>query len=225
MPMQELNPIEQLFYSTPHYVCQKWAHYFQIYERHFSRFRGKSLTFLEIGVSQGGSIDLWRRYFGSQVSIIGVDIDPGCMRFNSAGVKIIIGDQGDPAFLSSLAQQVGQVDVILDDGGHRMDQQILTFDHLYPVLKEDGVYMCEDVHTSYDAAHGGGRGRTDTFLTYMKERVDDLYDWYGSHPGPSSLARNTLCLSFYDSIVVLEKQRMSPPTYVEVGFSRADSLA
>lgn len=211
------SPIEQIFYGQSHNICQKWQHYFSIYETHFSRYRGQRFRFLEIGVSQGGSLDMWKQYFGPRASIVGVDIDPNCRRFQDGQVEIIIGDQGDPAFLASLADRVGEIDVILDDGGHRMDQQILTFQHLYPILKDGGIYMCEDVHTSYDPSHGGGLGKPDTFIEYMKSRIDDLHGWYGGNPEAGSVARTTRSISFYDSIVVLEKKPFSGPRYVEVG--------
>lgn len=92
-----LSPLEHIFYAQSHNVCQKWQHYFLIYETHFARFRNKRLRFLEIGVSQGGSLDIWKTYFGSRASIVGVDIDPACRRFAGPQVEIIIGDQGDPA--------------------------------------------------------------------------------------------------------------------------------
>ena len=217
---EQLSPIEHIFYGQSHNICQKWQHYFSIYETHFAKYRGRRLRFLEIGVSQGGSLDMWKSYFGPRASIIGVDIDPACRRFHDDQVEIIIGDQGDPAFLKQLAQQVGEVDAILDDGGHRMDQQILTFEHLYPLLKDGGVYMCEDVHTSYDPTHGGGLGKPDTFIEYMKTRIDDLHDWYYRNPDATSVARTTRSISFYDSIVVLEKKPFAGPRYVEVGHSR-----
>lgn len=212
-----LSQLEQIFYGQSHNICQKWQHYFSIYETHFSRFRNQRLRFLEIGVSQGGSLDMWKTYFGPRASIIGIDIDPAAKRFAGPQVEIIIGDQGDPTFLASLAAQVGDLDAILDDGGHRMDQQILTFEHLYPVLKDGGVYLCEDVHTSYDPSHGGGLGEPDTFIEYMKKRVDDLHGWYNGSPPLQSVARTTRSICFYDSIVALEKKAFSGPVYVETG--------
>jgi hypothetical protein len=218
---KELGDLERIFFSSAHNVCQKWAHYFDIYERYFSPYRGKRMTFLEIGISQGGSLDIWKSYFGDRATIIGVDIDPACRRFDSAQVQVIIGDQGDPAFLASLADQVGEVDLILDDGGHMVDQQILTFQHLYPKVKEGGVYMCEAVHTSYLANHGGGLGKPGTFIEYMKQGIDDLHGWY-THgiPDVSSLSRSTRAITFYDSVVAIEKQNFAGPRYFEVGYTR-----
>jgi hypothetical protein len=221
----ELGDLERLFFSTPHNVSQKWAHYFDVYERYFSAYRGKRVKFLEIGISQGGSLDIWKNYFGDRASIFGVDIDPGCRRFDCAQVEVLIGDQGDPAFLKSLSERIGEVDIILDDGGHMMDQQILSFQYLYPNIKEGGIYMCEDVHTSYAAHYGGGQGKPNSFIEYMKRGIDDLHGWYtGGIPDASSLSRSTRAISFYDSIVVVEKHKFSGPRYFEVGYSRPATL-
>jgi len=210
-----------LFFQHPHHVCQKWLHYFDIYDRYFNKFVGRPIKFLEIGVSQGGSLDIWKSYFGDKAEIIGADIDPACLRFEDPTTKIFIGDQSSPEFLDSLAQEIRSVDIILDDGGHRMDQQIITFEKLFPILSDGGIYMCEDTHTSYDPAHGGGPLNKNTFIEYMKAKIDELHEWYqGQHPQPHSLARNATSLCFHDSIVVVEKQRFDGPRYVEVGFNR-----
>jgi len=192
-------------------------HYFRVYERYFAHLRGKRATFVEIGVSQGGSLDMWKAYFGPRVSIIGVDIDPACRRFEDDQVQIEIGDQGDPKFLAYLAEKVGEADAVLDDGGHRMDQQILTFEHLFPKVKEGGVFMCEDVHTSYDPTHGGGLGNSDTFIEYMKRKIDSMHEWYYGSPPQDSIARSADSICFHDSIVVVTKRAFSGPKYVEIG--------
>lgn len=182
--------------------------------------RERKIKFLEIGVSQGGSLDMWATYFGPNASIIGVDIDPACRRFESPQVEIVIGDQGDQDFLVELSRRIGKVDAILDDGGHRMDQQILTFQQLYGNVTEGGIYMCEDTHTSYDPTHGGGLGKPDTFIEYMKKNVDYLHSWYNGQANSMSVGQTTKSICFYDSIVVLEKQAFTGPCYVEVGRAR-----
>lgn len=216
----ELSSLEQIFFAQSHNVCQKWMHYFDIYEQYFSRFREKRVRFLEIGVSQGGSLDMWKRYLGHKASIIGVDINPASERFADSQVEIFIGDQGDEAFLDHLASAVKSVDVILDDGGHMMDQQIKTFEKLFPILSDNGVYMCEDVHTSYGQSHGGGLRKSGTYIEYMKNRIDDLHGWYTGQTHPQTIVNTAHSICFYDSIVVIEKRARSAPVYVETGYVR-----
>jgi hypothetical protein len=214
-----LTDIERIFFCEPHRVCQKWMNYFPAYERHLARFRNTRFRLVEFGVSQGGSLDLWERYFGPGAELIGVDIDPACRRFERANLRIHVCDQGDPEAMRRLAERIGEVDVVIDDGGHTMQQQTTTFELFYPRVRDRGVFICEDVHTSYQEQFGGGLRRSGTFIELMKRRVDDLNAWHaGGRPPVSRFTRTTHSISFYESMVVLEKWRYPGPTYVEAGF-------
>ncbi len=68
--------LHKYFLNNSSKRLHKWNHYFDIYERHFSRFRGKNLVMLEIGVFGGGSLDMWKAYLGEEAKVIGVDINP-----------------------------------------------------------------------------------------------------------------------------------------------------
>ena len=84
-------------------VVNKWKHTFEICDRYFSRFRNRDIALLEIGVAGGGSLEIWRRYFGPKARIIGIDINPACTRFEAPGTKIFIGSQGERSFLKAVA--------------------------------------------------------------------------------------------------------------------------
>ena len=105
----------------------KWVHYFPIYERHFSSWRNKSLTFLEIGVAGGGSLQMWQRFFGPLARIIGIDINPKCVEHSAPGIFVRIGDQSDPKFLKEIIEEFGVPDIILDDGSHKMHHYSCRF--------------------------------------------------------------------------------------------------
>jgi SAM-dependent methyltransferase len=124
----------------------KWDHYFEIYDRHLSRFRGKEVHILEIGIYSGGSLDMWRDYFGPGCHIYGVDIEPACRAYESNGVKVFIGDQADRSFWSRFRAEVPALDIVIDDGGHTPEQQITTIEELLQHLRPGGVFICEDVH-------------------------------------------------------------------------------
>lgn len=214
-----MTTFEELFYDAPHRICQKWEGYFPIYERHFSRFRSISdMRMLEIGVSQGGSLDLWRRYFGHQAIVVGIDIEESCRRFEAGRTFVRIGSQEDPAFLKSVVAEFGPFDIILDDGGHTMRQQIVSFETLYPGLSPRGVYLCEDCHTSYHPEYGGGVGKPETFIEFAKARVDDLNGYHIAENGRiTETTLSTTSIAFYESVVVFEKSPHLPPRYVERG--------
>lgn len=212
-----LSPMEHIFFSRPHRVCQKWRHFLPIYERYFSSYRGTRVKFLEFGVSQGGSLDLWAEYFGKDAQIYGVDINPECRRFESAQVQILIGDQDDRGFLKSVAEVVGEIDLVLDDGGHRMEQQINSFQELFPHIRDGGVYICEDVHTSYQEAFGGGLRKPESFIEYMKGIVDEMHFFGIPNAIPTTMTKSVNGIAFFNALVAIEKGRNLPPLYVEVG--------
>jgi len=203
------NDLRRYFDNNPGRLLHKWLHYFEIYDHHFQRYRGKPVNILEIGVFHGGSLQLWKDYFGPQAKIYGIDIDPRCKQFEEENVRIFIGDQGDRTFLHQVKQEIPHPDILIDDGGHLMHQQIATFEELYPFVAEDGVYLCEDLHTSYWPEWGGGLRRPGTFIEYSKRLIDSLNGFYNQDPArfsPGSVTRSAHSLHFYDSVLVIEKQ-------------------
>ena len=208
------NPLAAYFFANPGRMIQKWHHYFEIYHRHFESFRGQSPVVLEIGVFQGGSLQMWREYFGPGAQIVGIDVDPRCQQFEEAQISVMIGDQADRGFLAEVKRRLPRIDVVIDDGGPQMQQQIVSFEELYPHIQPRGVYLCEDIHTSFVKAYDGGYRRPGTFHEYSKGLVDRLHAWYSEQPetfGVDELTRSTYALHFYDSILVVEKRPVERP--------------
>jgi cephalosporin hydroxylase len=199
-------------------VIHKWEHYFPIYERHFAPWRGRTLTFLEIGVARGGSLQMWRRYFGPLATIVGIDIDPRCKAHGEDGVHVRIGDQSDPKFLAEVTSEFGVPDVVLDDGSHQAAHLLATFDALYPSLPKNGVYMVEDLHCSYWPKFGGSLDDPKTFINVAKTLIDKLNaDHTLGAVTPDAFTRETFSIGFYDSIVVFEKGRSARKTAPAIG--------
>lgn len=216
----EVNPLERWYHAHSGRYVKKWNHYFEIYHRHFARFRGKSPVVLEIGVCHGGSLDMLREYFGRGCRLFGVDIALMCKVFEDEHTKILIGDQANRGFLARLRDEVPRIDVLIDDGGHTMNQQITTFEELYPHIADDGVYLCEDLHTSYWKEFGGGYRAPGSFIEYSKALMDQLNAWHSQEPGSfqvNDFTRTTYSMHYYDSVLVIEKRRMSPPFEIEKG--------
>ncbi len=124
----------------------KWAHYLDIYDRYLKKFVGKKMSLVEIGVFSGGSLGMWQNYFGENSFIHGVDIEEACKVYESEKIAIHIGDQGDRNFWKKFKQENKRADIIIDDGGHHWEQQIITLEELLPWLNDGGVYICEDIH-------------------------------------------------------------------------------
>lgn len=136
------NLLEQL---GAKYLPSKRNHnYLPLYWMHLRDIRLQVRSVLEIGVQTDHSIRMWEEFFPN-ATIYGLDIDPRCLAFAGGRRRILIGDQGDVAFLRSVVAQTGPLDVIIDDGSHIVEHQLKTFDLLFPFLSSHGVYVIEDV--------------------------------------------------------------------------------
>jgi methyltransferase family protein len=199
-------------------VIQKWKHYFTIYERHFSSFVYKPVTFVEIGVAFGGSLPMWKRYFGPNATIVGIDILPECKAYEEDQVAVRIGAQQDTAFLKEILEEFGPPDIVLDDGSHTMSQQIATFEFLYPRLAKNGVYMVEDLHTAYWPEFEGGLRREGTFIELCKDLFDQLNAEHSRGAiQPSEFTKTTMGMHLYDSVAVFERGTHTAKLPIQIG--------
>lgn len=204
--------LENIFIKNEANLIHKWHHHFELYERHFNKYKGKDITFVEIGVFHGGSLQLWKKYFGPNARIYGVDINPECKVLEEGNVRILIGSQENREFLRRIQSEIGAIDILLDDGGHTMQQQIVTFEELYHAIKPEGIYACEDVHTSYWRKYGGGLRRKGTFIEYSKNWIDHLHFLYPLRGlKANSFSKSTHSIHYYPGMVVLEKRQMQEP--------------
>jgi 23S rRNA U2552 (ribose-2'-O)-methylase RlmE/FtsJ len=203
-------------------MIDKWLHYFDIYETHFNKFVDKKIKVLEIGIWQGGSLKMWKDYFGNNATIVGVDIEPICKMFEEDRIKIYIGDQANPDFLKSIIKNEENFDIIIDDGGHFMDQQIISFKELYSSLNDGGVYLCDDLHTNYWKRYNAGYKRSNTFIEYVKNLIDELNAYYSetNELVVTDFTKNTTGIHIYDSVVVFDKQKRDKPTSKTIGIKQ-----
>jgi len=184
----------------------KWTHYFPVYEKHFGRLREKPIKVLEIGILNGGSLEMWRHYFGPDAEIVGIDINPACKEHEFPGVHVRIGDQSDEQFLQSLLDEFGEFDLVIDDGSHQVAHVKKTFEYLYPRIASNGIYFIEDTHAAYWSSHGGSLTHPDSINNVAKGMIDKINaDHTRGQIMPDYYTRNTKCMSVYDSIVVFEK--------------------
>lgn len=207
-------PTRQIFEKHEGKLLHKWDHYFEIYDRYFSKYINNEVVILEIGVSQGGSIELWQKFFGNKLKYYGIDINPRCIELESENVKIFIGSQEDKKFLTEVKSKIPDLDILIDDGGHTMKQQVKSFEILFSKIKNNGIYLCEDNHSSYWFEYGGGMKRKGTYIEYIKNLVDVMHLWYA---GKNTFIKNhelkqdIYSIHFYDSIVVIEKKKITEP--------------
>ena len=207
--MSDSPALADIFQQHTGRLIHKWSHYFPIYERHLGPYRNTPIRALEIGVFHGGSLQMWKRYFGEYAALVGVDIDPRCVDFAEVGIDIEIGDQSDPQFWQTLIESYGDFEVIIDDGSHVAAHQRASFLNLWPHLRDGGTYIVEDCHTAYWPEYGGGVGTGNSFIDFAKGKIDDLNARWSRDPQQLAQTRFThevAAVHFYDSMVVFEKK-------------------
>lgn len=183
----------------------KWQHYFEIYHRYFAKFIGQKPLVVEVGVYSGGSLGMWKKYFGEGCQIGGIDIQPACMAYAKDGCRVYIGDQGNREFWAEFRQHCPHVDIIIDDGSHKPEDQIVTLEEMLPHLAPGGVYLCEDIHNERNA-----------FAAYLHGLADQLNGWadiYSPHVlafGATPFQKMVHSIHFYPYIAVIEKH-VNPP--------------
>jgi hypothetical protein len=180
----------------------KYDTYFPVYEELLSKYRGKDLVLVEVGVFNGGSLFMWREYFGPQARIIGIDLNPSAKIWEQHGFEIHIGDQASEEFWGAFFEKVGPVDVFIDDGGHTNLQQITTVHCGVGNIRDGGVLIVEDVHTSYFREFGNPWGRS--FVGFASKIVDAVNSRAGAlKTSRERYASRVHRVSFFESVVAL----------------------
>ncbi|TDN89155.1 hypothetical protein DET49_10771 [Salegentibacter sp. 24] len=204
--------------------CDKWGTHFYTphYHKHFKSFRKEKINLLEIGVGGykkshrgGASLRMWKDYF-RKGQIYALDIyDKSSLQEDR--IKIFKGDQTDTTFLKQLTENIGNIDIIIDDGSHMNSDIIKTFQFLFPILKTEGIYVVEDLQCSYWPWYGGNsRDLTDsnTAINYFKKLVHGLNYSEFIQPGykPTYFDKNIISIHFYHNIVFIHKGENDEPS-------------
>ena len=178
----------------------KGRHYFDLYVRHLAPFVGREVVVVEIGVYSGGSLGMWKTYFGERATIHGIDIQEACRVYEGDGVHIHVGDQADRAFWRRFKEDVPFVDVLIDDGGHHPHEMRVTFEELFPIVRPGGVYICEDIINGNE------------FLAYLGGLSEHLMTYESTslaEPGVASSAggfqQSVQAVHLYPFVAVVER--------------------
>lgn len=190
----------------------KNIHYYNIYPRHFKRYVGTDVHVLELGVYKGGSLQLWRDYFGPKAKIVGVDINEASREVEDDQITVITGDVSDLEVLADLRARFPRVDILIDDCSHDMTQQIQSFKELYPHVASDGIYVCEDTYTSYWPEYGAGKVEEGSFIDFTKHLIDELNVTTNRFTGEADTPTGTYGLTmdsvhYYPGIFIVEKRK------------------
>ncbi len=189
--------------------------YTEVYDIYFDSLKDEKLNFLEIGIFEGESLKLWESYFKNS-TIIGLDINPKCSKYEGGRKKIYIGSQTDEVLLWKIQKENNPLSIIIEDGSHRWEHQIKTFNASFPLLKPGGLYFIEDLHTSYVNNSEWSVGDTTTGVEFTKTLVDDVNLRGKSFMGFQELVGKSLTyneryieyIHFYKSLCVVKKREL-----------------
>jgi hypothetical protein len=193
-------------YKNSPYLSIKHNNYFEIYSELFTKYKNKKIIFVEIGVLNGGSLFMWRQFFNSEARIIGVDSNPLAKRWENEGFEIHIGLQNDPIFWDNFFNIVGNVDIILDDGGHTYEQQIVTVSCCLPHINNGGLIVVEDTHTSYFRSFG--YPTQFSFIEWTKANIEIVNSRFPNSPLSNNKFKHIIySITFFESIVSFQIDR------------------
>lgn len=215
-------------------VSDKWSLYLTEYDRVFRQYRDIPVRMLEIGVQNGGSLEIWSQYFDNGEVFVGVDIDDGCSRleFQDPRISVIVADaNSDTAHLEIIGISP-EFDIVIDDGSHTSSDIVKSFVKYFPLIAEGGLYVAEDLHCSYWQEYEGGLFGPYASITFFKLLADIInYEHWGVEKNrkdllagfsskydvdiPEELLNNVYSVEFLNSICFIRKSSAQQVTLGE----------
>jgi hypothetical protein len=165
------------FNAQSNKVSDKWDLYLSIYERAFAPYQEQEISLLEIGIQNGGSLEVYARYFRNHKLIVGCDIDPRCARLSypaHKNINVVVGDANTVETKERIEGLGSNFDIIIDDGSHTSDDIVISFLNYFSKLRPGGLYVIEDLHASYWQSHGGGLFHPSSSMQFLKDLSDLL---------------------------------------------------
>ena len=189
------HTLEQLYLQHDGKVSDKWSIYLAEYEHLFAPYRTLELSVLEIGVQNGGSLEIWAKYFSSAKSIVGCDINEDCrlLVFDDPKISLIVGDANTDDIEQKILSKASGFDLVIDDGSHKSGDIVRSFARYFEHLSDDGLYIAEDLHCSYWQDFSGGLFDPFSSIAFFKRLTDIINQ---EHWGAGK-ARVDLLDSFY----------------------------
>lgn len=194
--------LREIYDSVP-YLSIKYDSYFLAYETLLRKYVDREVTIVEVGIFNGGSLFMWRKFFGTKARIIGIDLNPDAREWEKHGFEIYIGDQSSNTFWTELFEKIGKVDVVIDDGGHTNRQQIVTSHYAIQNINDGGVLIVEDVHTNYFREFGNPSRYS--FVNFAHRIVDGVNSRaYSLRRTYAQYSSRVYSVSFFESMVAFQ---------------------
>ena len=211
--MNDLLELGRLYKST-----KAWNGFLEIYSNYFKDYKDKEINILEIGIGKGESLRIWRKYF-TKAKICGIDIID--VKFQIEGVDLIKADQTNEKNLKEICDKYKGFDIIIDDGGHHSKQIAISLNFLFDYLKDNGLYIIEDLNTSYSSRFGGSRlnlKKKTTSMNYLKSITDSINYEHNDKPFFRSKKFDGMVkyIHFYQNVAILKKGKSVNYFYKDV---------
>ena len=183
--------LRELYEQHEGKVSDKWSIYLTEYDRFFGSYRDDAIRLLEIGIQNGGSLEVWSDYFPSASKIVGCDINPDCakLRYADSRISVVVGDANSDDVESRIANISPVFDLIIDDGSHVSGDIVRSFARYFPRLVDGGIFVAEDLHCSYWQSFQGGLFHPASSIAFFK-RLADLVNH--EHWGVPTLRKDVL---------------------------------
>lgn len=218
--------LEALYCKHTGKRSDKWSAYFDIYDKALAPYRKNNINLLEIGVQNGGSLEIWDEYFPEALKIMGCDINNDCekLTYNSSKIKVLVENVNtDKAFNQITEYFDSGIDILIDDGSHDSGDIIKTFAKYFDCISEGGVFIAEDLHCSYWHDYKGGLYYPMSAIAFFKKLADcinhehwgvlksreEFLEEFSSHYSialPDAILQQIHSVSFYNSVCIVEKK-------------------
>jgi hypothetical protein len=178
----DYKPLIDFYKNNQGKVSDKWPSYLNQYERLFKPLRDKEIHLLEIGIQNGGSLEIWSKYFPKAKVFVGCDIDERCSKlfYEDPRVNLIIGDANQKIVQEDVIIKGSPFDIVIDDGSHQSSDIIKSFMNYFPHVANSGLYIVEDLHCSYWEEFEGGLFASYSSISFFKHLTDLLnYEHWG----------------------------------------------
>jgi hypothetical protein len=168
------NSLRELYETHQGKVSDKWSIYLTEYDRLFSTYRSLPIRMLEIGVQNGGSLEIWSKYFYNARTLVGCDINDACnsLEFSDPKITVIVADANSEEARAAISKISPQFDIVIDDGSHTSQDIVRSFVSYFYNLVDGGIYVAEDLHCSYWQEYGGGLFDPFSSMTFFKSLAD-----------------------------------------------------
>ena len=173
--------LQELYQKHTGKVSDKWSIYISQYDDKLNRYQNLPIKLFEVGILNGGSLEIFSKYFSKAELILGCDIDPNCkkLKYDNKKIKVIIGDVNEEKTKSEIVKH-SNFDIIIDDGSHNSKDIVRTFCNYFNYLKDGGLFIIEDLHCSYRSQHGGGIFYPISSINFFKQLIDIInYEHWG----------------------------------------------